>query len=73
MRRLVLYVATAFLTFFPSVGATDALNAAGDLIVNAIPIDDAPCWEETIILCGIDAQGRPFSVGGDKVKFPNCP
>ena len=73
MRKILLNVATAVLTFILSVLASGALNAVGDVIVDAIPIDDAPCWEETIILCGIDAQGRPFGVGGETYKLPNCP
>ena len=73
MRRVALYIATALISFTFSAGATRSLNVVGKAIVDAIPVDDAPCWETTMRVCGIDSQGRPFGHGGEERKFPKCP
>jgi len=74
MRRFFLYVATAIATFTIGATATGALNVASDRIVNAIPVDDAPCWEETPRFMIMPPKGgAPYCVGGEKRKFPNCP
>ena len=74
MRKLVLYIATALMTFAISAGATRGVNVASDAIVDAIPVDDAPCWEETprVMIFPVNG-GLSYCVGGEIRKFPNCP
>ena len=61
------------MTFTLSAAAIRALTLA-DKVVNAIPVDDAPCWEETPRVRIMPTNGgAPYCVGGEKRKFPNCP
>jgi hypothetical protein len=74
MRRFFLYIATAITTLTIGATATLGLDVASDRIVSVIPVDDAPCWEETPRVMIMPTNGgAPYCVGGEKRKFPNCP
>jgi hypothetical protein len=71
IKRYLLFTVIALVAaLMPGV----ALYPAAEAYVDAIPVDDAPCWEETPRVMVFPVNGGPsYCVGGEKRKFPNCP
>jgi hypothetical protein len=74
MRRITWQLIPAILALIAGVFLGVGLYRAAEAYVDAMPVDDAPCWEETPRVMVFPINGGPsYCVGGEKRKFPNCP
>lgn len=74
MQRISWHLTTVAVALLAGVLIGLLLYPAAEAYVDAIPVDDAPCWEETPRVMVFPINGGPsYCVGGEKQKFPNCP